>query len=282
VAGFVLNKFRGDVELLTPGPAMLEELTGVRTLGVLPWLEHGLPDEDGAAEARSNRAGRSTVAVIRYPTASNLDEFKPLEDAVDLRWVERPEHIDGSGMVILPGSKNVAADLAWLRRQGLAAAIRERGHRDEPILGICGGLQMLGQCLEDEAGVDGSAQGLGILPLRTGFRAAKKVTRTTVRFNALGGSWRALSGESFAGYEIRHGESTMAAPVEEALPDGLGFVQGSVLGIYVHGMFEEPRVVRRLFDVEPRRSLDDVFDGLADAVEERLDVAHLVRLATAR
>ncbi len=275
IAGFVLNKFRGDPSLLPPAPAQLEQLTRVPTLGVLPWLEHGLPDEDGAAVPTRN-GHRRRVAVVRYPTASNLDEFKQLEQVADLRWAAAPEEIDGVDLVILPGSKHVAADLAWLARTGLAEAVRNRAASSCPILGICGGMQMLGERIEDEAGVDGSADGLGLLPLRTGFAASKRTEQTSARFGRLAEPWAALGEKTLAGYQIRHGRTTTTAPVAEALPDGLGFVDGPVLGIYLHGLFEQPELLEALLGEPPRRSLDQVFDELANAVEEHLDVAALL------
>ncbi len=276
--GFVLNKFRGDPSLLAPGPERLERLTGVPTLGVLPFLEHGLPDEDGAATPQ-RVGGRRAVAVVRYPTASNLDELKPLEQVADLRWATRPEEIAGAELVILPGSKHVAADLAWLERGGLAEALRERARRGLPLLGICGGLQMLGERIEDEAGVDGAAEGLRLLPLETRFAAAKRTERTQTRFRALPAPWAALSDRRFSGYEIRHGRTSTTGPVAEALPGGLGYVSGPVLGVYLHGLFEQPELVEALLGVPPPGSLEDVFDGLADAVETHLDVDALVREA---
>jgi adenosylcobyric acid synthase len=275
IAGFVLNKFRGDVALLPPGPEQLELLTGVPTLGVVPWLDHGLPDEDGAAPPSAARSA-TTVAVVRYPTASNLDEFKQLEQVTQLRWAHRPEDIDGADLVILPGSKHVAADLGWLRRSGLAEALRQRARSGRRVLGICGGMQMLGERVEDEAGVDGSADGLGLLPLRTAFAAAKQTEQTATRFQTLAEPWAALSHKTLAGYQIRHGATTTTAPLAPALPDGLGFLDGSVLGIYLHGLFEQPELVRALFGAAPARSLEQAFDELADAVEEHLDVGALL------
>lgn len=275
IAGFVLNKFRGDLSLLPPAPEQLEQLTGVPTLGVLPWLDHGLPDEDGAAAPRPLH-DRRTVAIVRYPTASNLDEFKQLEQVAELRWAARPEETDGADLVILPGSKHVAADLAWLARTGLAEAVRERVESGRPVLGICGGMQMLGERVEDEAGVDGSAEGLALLPLRTAFAASKQTEKTSTRFRPLAEPWAAVGGKTLTGYQIRHGQTRTTAPVAEALPEGLGFVEGPVLGIYVHGLFEQPELLRALFGESPRRSLDEAFDELADAVEEHLDVPALL------
>jgi adenosylcobyric acid synthase len=278
IAGFVLNKFRGDPALLPPGPEHIERLTGVRTLGVVPWLDHGLPDEDGAATPLASK-GRPSVAVVRYPTASNLDEFKQLEQVADVRWAERPDEVGHSDLVILPGSKHVAADISWLVNTGIAEAVKKRARAGQPVLGICGGLQMLGQWIEDQGGVDGSAEGLGLLPLRTTFTASKRTERTLTRFNSLPGSWKVLSGKSISGYQIRHGRTKTTGPAEEALPDGLGFVSGATLGIYVHGLFEEPAILANLFHKRPRRTLDQAFDELADAIEKYLDVPFLLREA---
>jgi adenosylcobyric acid synthase len=278
IAGFVLNKFRGDVALLQPGPQRLEALTGVPTLGVVPWLDHSLPDEDGAATPRPS--GRPTrVAVVRYPTASNLDEFKHLEQVADLRWATGPEAVDGPDLVVLPGSKHVAADLEWLTRTGLAGAVQARAQRGHPVLGICGGMQMLGERIEDQAGVDGSGPGVGLLPISTVFYAVKHTASTTTRFNVLPEPWAALGGKVLHGYQIRHGCSQATSAAVEALPAGLGFLKGSVLGIYLHGLFEQPELLSALVGGMPPRSLEQAFEELADALEEHLDVAALMRRA---
>ena len=276
INGFVLNKFRGDRSLLPPAPEQLEQLTGVPTIGVLPWLDHGLPDEDGAATPPITDERRK-VAVIRYPTASNLDEFKQLEQVAELGWVFEPGEAEGADLLILPGSKHVAADLAWLAHTGLAKVVRAHARRGQPVLGICGGMQMLGERVDDEAGVDGSAEGLALLPLRTVFAAAKQTQRTSARFRALQQPWAALSGTTLTGYQIRHGHTNATSPDTEALPDGLGFISGPVLGIYLHGLFEQPELLQALFGASPRRSLGQAFDELADAAEEHLDVAALLQ-----
>jgi adenosylcobyric acid synthase len=269
IAGFVLNKFRGDAALLPPAPEQLKQLTGIPTVGVLPWLRHGLPDEDGAFVTGTNGDGR-VIAVVRYPTASNLDELKPLEQVAHVRWAVSPADLQDAVLVVLPGSKHVAADLAWLKERGLAAAVAAT---DVPVLGICGGLQMLGRTLVDDAGVDGSAVGLGLLPVTTRFRAEKTTRPAKTRFAALDAPWRGLSGATLEGYEIRHGETVPDGEVNEALPHGLGYVSGRVLGIAVHGLFEQPDLVRGLLGEAPQAPLDDVFDALADAVEEHLDLS---------
>lgn len=280
IAGFLLNKLRGDRELLAPAPQRLQELTGVPTLGVLPWLAHGLPDEDGAAAPMPVNRGKS-VAVVGYPTASNLDELKPLEQVVRLRWATTPDEIDGADLVVLPGSKHVAADLSWLTRSGLTAAVRRRVALGGAVLGICGGMQMLGESIRDEGDVDGSADGLGLLPMRTTFARSKRTLRSSARFCELPAPWSALSGKRLDGYQIRHGESVPTAPLTEALPDGLAFLDGPVLGIYLHGLFEQPEIVSALFGESPPRSLHDTFETLADAIEEHIDVPALLEKAAA-
>jgi adenosylcobyric acid synthase len=278
ISGFVLNKFRGDPALLPPGPENLERLTGVRTLGVVPWLDHGLPDEDGVATPNTS-SGRPSVAIVRYPTASNLDEFKLLEQVSELLWTDQPAAVDRADLIILPGSKHVADDLAWLRRSGMADVIRARAGRGQPVLGICGGLQMLGDKVVDEAGVDGSADGLGLLPLVTTFAASKVATQAACVFNGLKPPWAALNDIAFRGYQIRHGRTAACGPAVVSLADGLGYVSGSVLAVYVHGMLEEPAVLHALFGARPYRTLDQSFDQLADVVEEHLDMPFILREA---
>jgi adenosylcobyric acid synthase len=274
ICGFVLNKFRGDATLLAPGPERLEELTGVPVLGVLPWLEHGLPDEDGAG-APAPRPGRPRGAHVRYPPASNLDEFRLLEQVAQVVWAHVPEDLDGAALVVLPGSKHVAGDLAWLQQSGLGAAIGGRLAAGRPVLGICGGLQLLGARIDDPHGVDGAGEGLGLLPLITTFAREKLTRRTEARFANLAPPWDGLCGRRVAGYEIRHGATHVTDAVMRALPDGLGFARGPVLGVYLHGLLENPGVVAALLGEAPSRTLDAVFDELADAVERHLGLDQL-------
>jgi adenosylcobyric acid synthase len=276
--GFVLNKFRGDERLLAPAPEELACSTRMKYLGLLPFLEHGLPDEDGAASP-PGRAGAPRVAAVRYPTASNLDEFKPLEQVADLVWAGRPGDLEDADLVVLPGSKHVAADRAWLRERKLDDAITTSARRGTRVLGICGGLQLLGGQIVDAAGVDGDAIGLGLLPVRTTFERKKRTERVEVVFPTLPEPWRELSGIAARGYEIRHGATVATGPVASALPNGRGFVHGTALGITFHGAFEQPELVAALLGRTPERPLEEVFDGLADLVEERLDLDELARLA---
>jgi adenosylcobyric acid synthase len=271
VAGFVLNRFRGDAAVLAPGPERLAELTGVPTLGVVPWIQHGLPDEDGAAAPAARGGGRARVAIVRYPTASNLDEFKALEQAADVRWTVTPADLDGTELAVLPGSKHVAADLRWLRATGLAGAVVDRAVAGARILGICGGLQMLGERVRDAAGVDGDGDGLRLLPLATEFGAEKLTAPASARFGELDRPWEALSGRPVRGYEIRHGRTRATGAVDEALPAGRGWVRGPVLGVTLHGLLEDPGLVAALVQAAPSRSLETVLDELTDAVMAGLD-----------
>jgi adenosylcobyric acid synthase len=283
--GFVLNKFRGDAALLAPAPEMLQARTGVPTVAVLPmWWQHGLPEEDGVFDDRSRASGAvsKTVAVIAYPRISNLDEFQPLKNVPGLRllWARSPADLAGlhaHDWVILPGSKHTSSDLAWLRAQGLDAAITQHAEQGGPVLGICGGLQILGEALIDTHGIDGNAPGLGLLPVVTQFAADKTVQRTRAKFGALRGAWSALSGVPLSGYEIHHGQTqahtAMAAAgqlAHEVMPS-LAWQNdaGHVLGLYVHGMFEDPAVLHALFGLQVP-TLETVFDGLADFLSQHM------------
>jgi len=256
-------------------PERLNELTGIATLGVLPWLAHGLPDEDGVAAPQS-RNQAPTVAIVCYPTASNLDEFKQLEQVADVRYVVHASDVERGELVILPGSKHVAADLAWLRESGLAAAVRAHVAANGRLLAICGGLQMLGERLTDCGGVDGDAVGLGLLPLETSFYAEKETRQTATRFLQLPPPWQQLSTLTVDGYEIHHGRSHATGSVTAALPDGLGYVSGHILAVYLHGLFEQPALVEALVAGVPPRSLEAAFELLADAVEASVDIPSLL------
>jgi adenosylcobyric acid synthase len=275
--GFVLNRFRGDPGLLAPGPEQLQRLTGVPTVATLPMVwQHGLPEEDGVFHdvARAGGEVRLTIAVVAYPRISNLDEFQPLANipGVALRWVRTPAQLRGADWVILAGSKNTPADLQWLRAQGLDRAIADFAQAGGQVLGVCGGLQMLGEALVDPDDLAGNAPGLGLLPLVTRFERTKTVHRTRVAFEPLLPPWSALSRLALDAYEIHHGVTMQHAGMahgRRALQDGLGWQneKGNVLGVYVHGLFEDPGVLRALFGATVP-TLDSVFDRLADVADE--------------
>ncbi|MGE0067821.1 MAG: cobyric acid synthase, partial [Solirubrobacterales bacterium] len=182
LAGFVLNKFRGDPELLAPAPEKLAELTGMPILGLVPWLSHDLPDEDGAADPAPAASHLSRVEIVRYPMASNLDEFKLLEQVAAVHWATNPADVERADLVVLPGSKHVVEDLAWLRERGIDRAVQAHAGRGGRVVGVCGGLQMLGE----RVGSD-SVRGLRLLPLRTAYGETKLTHRIETRFeDALG------------------------------------------------------------------------------------------------
>jgi adenosylcobyric acid synthase len=311
LAGYVLNKFRGDPALLAPAPQQLHAMTGVPVLATLPMvLGHGLPQEDGLPDPNAlqslrqpgqtgaafsdwkatgeQEAQRLRVAVLTYPRISNHDEFQPLchLPGVQLIWARHVSDCEGADLLILPGSKHTSSDLAWLRRQGLDACIAQHAARGQPVLGICGGLQMLGEALIDPHGIDGNAPGLGLLPLVTVFEVDKTVVRGTHAFGELGGPWSALSGQLIQGYEIHHGQTRLHTGMLQAgvtaqtvLPHALGWQsqQGAVLGCYVHGLFENPGVIRALFGVD-QTPLEESFDRLADCITAHMPASGLQAL----
>ncbi|MEO8807415.1 MAG: cobyric acid synthase [Burkholderiaceae bacterium] len=289
IRGYVLNRFRGDAALLAPGPQQLQQLTGVPTLAVLPmWRGHGLPEEDGVFDdAASGPRDGVRIAIVAFPQISNLDEFQPLRQCsgVHLRWARTPADLTDADWIVLPGSKHTGADFAWLRAQGLFDAVQRHAARGGRVLGICGGLQMLGCGLLDPHGVEGHAggagQGLSLLPIDTHFEPEKTLRRTRARFDVAGGDWPALAGLAFDGYEIRCGRTVAEAGAAVALRndagDAIGWQQGRVLGLYAHGLFEAPGVMRALFGAETQ-ALDAVFDGLADFIDARFEPGSLWRL----
>ena len=284
IKGFVLNKFRGDAKLLAPGPQMLQDLTGVPTVATLPmWWQHGLPEEDGVFDDKTKSSGQvtKTIAVIAYPRISNLDEFQPLKNipGVRLLWVRSPAELGGltgDDWIILPGSKATSSDLAWLRAHGLDQTVNAHAASGGAVLGICGGLQMLGEALIDPHGIDGNAPGLGLLGVATVFEEAKTVQRRQTQFKQLTGGWAALSDVEVAGYEIHHGQTALRADLADSthavMPHDLAWqnAQGNVLGLYLHGLFEDPAVLRALFGATAP-TLDSVFDGLADYIGQHFE-----------
>jgi adenosylcobyric acid synthase len=299
LTGFVLNKFRGDPALLAPGPEQLQALTGVPVVGVLPmWREHGLPDEDGVFDVPTAAPGHRRplhVALVAYPHISNLDEFQPLRQVpgLHLGWVRDAATLAAADWIVLPGSKQVSGDLQWLRERGLACVIAAHAAAGKPLLGVCGGLQMLGLSLDDPLGVDGEAgtsQGLGLLPLHTRYAEPKRVLPVQARFGSPHPPWQALAGIEAVAYEIRTGftlpvaagpaeppGAAAAAVLHDAQGLPIGWQRGSVLGLYAHGLFESAAVLHALFGTE-LRTLDASLDGLAAWIDRQLDPEVLARL----
>lgn len=271
--GFVLNRFRGDARLLSPAPEWLEGQTGVPTVGVVPMLDIPLPEEDGFwTGEQAVEGGEGFVAVARLPRVSNLDEFAALGPLA--RWVTTPAQMHGARAIILPGSKSTAADLAWLRATGLAGAVSRAAHAGVPVLGICGGLQMLGLTLSDPGAVEGGGEvpGLGLLDLTTTF-ATDKTTRLSTLTDT-------ETGLSLSGYEIHHGR-THAGPGVQTLAPELLWRSGNVRGTYLHGLLDNPAYLDRflgwagLAPPAALASLDARLDAIAVRVRASLDWAFI-------
>lgn len=271
VKGFVLNRFRGDAALLAPGPAQLEELTGVPTLGIVPWFAHSIPDEDGVAPtATSPPKDAPSVAVVRYPAASNLDEFKAIDEIAHVEFTRDVTSLAKADLVVMPGSKSVVSDLGWLRSVGLARAIEERVRRGQRVLAVCGGMQMLGGAIDDPDGIEGgSARGLGLLDLSTTMLPDKRTARAAHTFTGTSADWHALEGVTVEGYEIRHGATSGGAES-----------RGPVLGSYLHGLFENADFCRAVLGSAPPRTLDQRLDELAGNVLPHIDFAALRSLVS--
>jgi adenosylcobyric acid synthase len=260
IAGFVINKFRGDPAILAPGLDMLDRLTGRPTLAVLPWLDGPFIDAEDSLALRAPAADGATldVAVVRLRWMSNFTDLDALaaEPGVSVRFTRSPADIERADLVVLPGTKATVEDLQGLRDAGLDRALRERRG---PILGICGGYQMLGATIED--GVESDAarvDGLGLLPITTRFEPEKLLRRVE----------GTVLGVPATGYEIRHGRVSRDEPL---------LIDGDVLGTSWHGLLEGDAVRRAMLSwVAERRGRDWVPGTVAFAAVRE---AHLDRLA---
>jgi len=272
LTGTVINKFRGDVSLLRPGLGQLEELTGVPVLGVVPYVQADIDDEDSLSPRLDRRAHGKPIdlAVVRLPHISNFTDFAPLErhPALGVRYVGRLEELGQPDLILLPGTKSTMDDLLWLRQNGLEAAVKKLAVHT-PVLGICGGYQMLGERLSDPEGVErgGEMAGLGLLPCETVFLPEKR--RTQVR-----------NGE-VEGYEIHMGRT--AGPS----------AKGHVFGTYLHGLFDTGAATEQLADwllsrkglpparFRPKSHRDyqeEQFDRLAEAVRNSLNMEKIYEI----
>jgi adenosylcobyric acid synthase len=305
VRGLLVNKFRGDLSLFADGVRILQERGGVPVLGVIPYLDHHIPEEDAVAIERQNyrpgSPGDVDIAVVRLPRISNFDDFDPLaaEPGVGLRYVDAPHELGRPDAVIIPGTKSTLADLAWLKSQKLDGAIRQLAGQDIAIVGICGGYQMLGGRIADPQhieGADDEAPGLGLLPVETIFIGQKSTYQTRARVCAGAGWMRELVGQVIGGYEIHVGETRGGAQTAwlELVSrggaaasgfDGAISPDGRVWGCYLHGLFANQALRRAwLMSIGWREpgSLpaagawqDRAFDQLADEVEAAVDRSRL-------
>jgi adenosylcobyric acid synthase len=334
VRGFVINKFRGDAAALRPALEDLQRRTRRPVLGVIPYAPAWrLPEEDavaldwaggarrdGTRDAGAQPPGEPSleVAIVHLPYISNFDEFDGLEQeaGVRVRYVRPGQRLGRPDLVVLPGSKSTVADLEVLRRSGLAEAVREAAFAGVPVLGICGGYQMLGRRIDDPERVESdrpAVEGLGLLPVTTTFGRPKRTARVRVRIGAspphrggLVGAWPEIEAQ---GYEIHMGRSAPGGPAWVRIlarsgrrcdePGGAASPDGMICGTSVHGLFENPAVRHALLEGlwarrgvaaaaarwrGERRSvtLDERLDGLADLVARHLDLDRVRAIAGLR
>jgi adenosylcobyric acid synthase len=302
VRAVIVNKFRGDPALFASGVRFLRREAGIPVLGVLPYLEDmPVPPEDSLSLDGSPRDGALDAVVVRYPRISNFDDFGPLaEGGVRVRFVRRAQDVGVPDLVILPGTKATIADLEWMRATGIAARVLALADAGVPLLGICGGFQMLGRTLADPGGVEGSAthvRGLGLLPVRTVFVAEKRAVVVRGRV-VQGGIFAGLAGAELTGYELHVGDTTREgarhfadlarAPGARRVRDGAVSPDGRVIGTYVHGLFASAAVreaivarlaARRGIAFAPRTLAADRYAALAEWFRTAVDTRRLMRVA---
>ena len=291
VAGFLINKFRGDPRLFDEGYRLIEDRTGWRGFGVLPWFAEAgsLPAEDALDLPKGGGTGPLKVACLTLSRIANFDDLDPLklEPAISLTMVRAGQAVPGdTDLIIIPGSKSTRGDLAFLRQQGwdvdIAGHVRRGGH----VLGICGGYQMLGKVVRDPEGIEGVAgetEGLGLLDVETLMSPDKRLTRTS--------AVHAATGAAMEGYEIHIGRTEgpdRARPFArvEGQPEGAMSADGRIMGSYLHGMFSGD-AFRAAFlkgfgassTLSYGAGIEAVLDRLADHMEAHLDVDGLLALA---
>ena len=297
VEGLIINKFRGDKSILDPGIDMLYEKCRIPIVGVIPYVHVDVDDEDSLAPRlnQTTHHKRIDIAVIRLPRLSNFTDFTPLEahPALGVRYVKNASELKNPDLVILPGTKSTMDDLVWLRESGLEALILKEHAAGMPVIGVCGGYQMLGELLENPDHTEGNLdaiRGLGLLPIQTVFSPEK--TRTHMTAEVTGGPF---AGAKLEGYEIHMGETTVSGESFCRMEDGHadGCVSGDVFGTYLHGLFDTGELTVRLAEYLAERkgiSIDDLepvsheayvqkqYDILADAVRESMDIDRLYEI----
>jgi adenosylcobyric acid synthase len=314
VKGLIVNRFRGDVTLFRDGVTFLEERTALPVLGVVPYVRDlRIADEDSVAlDGRPTGAaahGKAIdVAVVRLPHIANFDDFVPLEaePSAGVRYVERADDLGWPDVLILPGTKSTMDDLDWLRRARLAERIVGLAAAGVTVIGICGGFQMLGQRILDPLHVESpldQAPGLGLLPVETTFAAEKRTVQVEGRVLGSAAPLAAAAGAPLRAYEIHMGQ-TRTLPDTPALPpafeldgpngpqpDGVVAQSGTVIGTYLHGLFDNAPVRSALLSwvaarkglpasvietaPDPASTVDAEFDRLAAVLRESLDITRL-------
>ena len=293
IRGLIINKFRGDQSLLDSGIEILEKKGGVPVIGVVPYMEIGLEDEDSLTERfERKRKGQIDIAVIRYPRISNFTDFHVFEQITDVsvRYVISAKELGRPDLIFLPGSKNTMGDLNWMRRNGLEDAVKRMAEKI-PVCGICGGYQMLGEQIADPEGVEagGAMEGMGLLPVMTRIQGKKVRRQMRGTVNEMEGIFSILSGLSFEGYEIHMGRSMKenALVEEEREPVFMTGGNKNVCGTYIHGIFDKGSMASALVGAlaekkgivmekavyeDDRAFKEKQYDKLADILSEYLNM----------
>lgn len=309
IKGIIINKFRGDKSLLQPAVDFLEEKTGKPVLGIIPYFSGiKIPEEDSVVlEEKISPTKRSSlldIAVIWLPRISNFTDFDALADeqGVNLRYIKEDDDLLNPDLIIIPGSKNSIEDLLYLKKSGKAAEIKKLSKAGTPIIGICGGYQMLGDKLMDPQHTESSlveTEGLGLLAMTTSFEPAKVTRQARGKIIGHGPLLQDLEGETLNGYEIHMGRTVLQGNTkpallmqrdgQEGLEDGAVSEDGLIMGTYLHGIFDNDLWRRHLLNyLRQRKGLakysttssfqeqqDIALDKLAELVEENMDVAKL-------
>ncbi len=260
VKGLIINKFRGDRSLLDSGIEMLEKKGGIPVIGVIPYMDISLEDEDSLTKRfEGKKRGEIDIAVIRYPRISNFTDFNVFEQVQDVsvRYVDSLEKLHSPDIIFLPGSKNTMGDLYWMRQNGLEGAVKKMSEKI-PIWGICGGYQMLGKEISDPDGVEGGGtmEGMGLLPVTTQLQNRKICQKVQGRFHKLEGIFKALSGLSFDGYEIHMGQTSWIESEKQVDLNHKTKIERTVFtgrnknvyGTYIHGIFDKGCVATALVE----------------------------------
>lgn len=307
IKGTIINKFRGDVKILEPGLRMIEEKTGVPVVGVVPMAHIDIDDEDSLSERLNNTAVQNglDIAVIYLPHISNFTDFSAFErmKGVSLRYVRKAGELKNPDLIILPGTKNTMGDLMWLRETGLEALILRASENKTPVIGICGGFQMLGEELSDPCGVEygGAMRGIGLLNTKTVFEKSKTRTQTEGTVSNCTGIFEGLNGCAVHGYEIHMGSTENLGKCRECIrlsdgrTDALMNEEGTVFGSYLHGLFdsdgaafllvsklcEKKGIVTDGGDFDLHAYKEAEYDKLADLVRSSLDMKKIYEILDA-
>ena len=250
IAGLIVNKFRGDIDILAPGLKMVEEKTGIPVLGVIPYIRVDIDDEDSLAPRLNAKSEVKPldIAIIRIPRMSNFTDFAPLEahEVIGARYVQSAEELHNPDMVIIPGTKSTMDDLLWMRQNGIESAIQKLASSGTPVLGVCGGYQMMGEKLSDPYHIEGDLEemhGMGLLPTETTFTQIKTRTRFMADVKA-----KDFEGAKLDGYEIHMGESIVKGDPFLTLENGKddGCACGTNFGTYLHGLFDTGELTEKL------------------------------------